>query len=281
MNEISLNLIDPNPDQPRKHFAPETLRELADSIKEHGVLTPIRIQQKNGRYLLVAGERRWRAAIMAGLDSIPAVVVAGLSESEMFLEAIVENVQRDAMDPLEEARAFQRLIDEFGFNMSQIAKKIGRSGSFVKSRLRLLDFEPEIQELMAQRKIPIDPRALDALDKLPAGAVRLRFTSNQSLQGTTIKGFVKACTALKERLEKPGGLPETPAYIQVGGKEPPKPLSWDALRQGGNLPDWEVFNASIRNTCRSCALREQASATICRACPLSMFVGIMVRSAHV
>lgn len=134
---LPLALIDPNPHQPRRDFAPETLAELADSIRARGVLQPILVRAAaGGRYQIVAGERRWRAAQLAGLHEIPAVVRA-FSDVGMFEAAIIENVQRQDLNPMEESEAYQRLAQDFRMSQQEIARAVGKSRSHVANLVRL------------------------------------------------------------------------------------------------------------------------------------------------
>ena len=136
--EIPVNEISPNRFQPRKDFDPERLAELVESIKLYGVLQPVVVRRLDSGYELVAGERRWRASQMAGMSNIPAVVRI-YTDTEMTAVALVENLQRENLNPIEEAFAYRRLIDEFGFTQEEVSRKVGKSrpfianvGSFVK-----------------------------------------------------------------------------------------------------------------------------------------------------
>ena len=144
--EIALVDIDPNPNQPRKSFDPEKLAELSESIKNHGLLQPLVVTPRNNRYLLVAGERRWRAARMAGLTKIPAVVM-NLDEREIAEISLVENLQRDDLNPLEEAEGIAQLMEQFAFTQEDTAQRLGRSRPSVANALRLLQLTKPVQEL--------------------------------------------------------------------------------------------------------------------------------------
>ena len=148
---IPIDAIRPNPRQPRQHMTPETLQELAASIREHGILQPLIVSrgEKPGEYILVAGERRWRAARAAGLERVP-VIVRELSERERLEWALVENVQRADLNPLEEAEAYRQLHEEFGLSHAEIAQRVGKSRVAVTNTLRLLKLsEPVKAALMA------------------------------------------------------------------------------------------------------------------------------------
>lgn len=141
--------IEPNRYQPRRDFDQEKLQELADSIRVHGVVQPIIVRPAEPGYELIAGERRWRAAQMAGLSEMPAVV-RSLSDGEAMEIALIENIQRQDLNPIEEARAFQRLIAEFGLTQEEVSKRVARSRPQVTNTLRLLQLSPEIQEYVSR-----------------------------------------------------------------------------------------------------------------------------------
>jgi len=150
--EIATSRIRPNPRQPRKRFDPESLATLTASITEHGVLQPILVTETIDGYQLVAGERRLRAAQAAGLDRIPAVV-RQLADREQLELALVENLQREDLDPLETADAYRQLIEEFGFSQDDLATRIGRARSTVANTLRLLDLAPGVQAAVADGRL--------------------------------------------------------------------------------------------------------------------------------
>ena len=143
--ELDLDRIHPNALQPRLAFEPDKLAELAASIKENGVIQPIVVRRSGGGYEIVAGERRWRAAQKAGLARIPAII-QDLSDEKMLGIALVENIQRDELSPIEEAHAYQRLIDQFGLTQEQVAQRVGRSRTAVTNALRLLQLPSAIQK---------------------------------------------------------------------------------------------------------------------------------------
>jgi ParB family transcriptional regulator, chromosome partitioning protein len=148
VQRIRIENIVPNRYQPRHTFPPEELTELAASIKESGVLQPIMVRRKgDGIYELIAGERRWRASKEAGLETIP-VVIRNCSDQESLLLALVENLQREDLNPMETARAYSRMMNEFGLTQDAIAVKVGRDRSSVANFIRLIHLHPEVQELV-------------------------------------------------------------------------------------------------------------------------------------
>ncbi len=148
--ELPVTSIVPNPYQPRKTFGEEALNDLVASIREHGILQPILVRQVGaGRYELIAGERRFRAAQAAGLTSVP-VVLRDCPEDRMLEVALIENIQREDINPVEAARAYRRLIDEFGLTQEEISKRVGKARSTIANTLRLLGLPPEMLESVSQ-----------------------------------------------------------------------------------------------------------------------------------
>ena len=147
--EIPVNEISPNRFQPRKDFDPDRLSELVESVKLYGVLQPIVVRRHETGYELVAGERRWRASQIAGLKNIPAVV-RNYTDTEMTAVALVENLQREDLNPIEEAHAYRRLIDEFGFTQEEVSQKVGKSRPFIANVVRLLNLPPTVQEYVSR-----------------------------------------------------------------------------------------------------------------------------------
>jgi ParB family transcriptional regulator, chromosome partitioning protein len=150
--EIALASIRPNPNQPRRRFGEAEMGTLIASIREHGVLQPILVTETLEGYQLVTGERRVRAATAAGLDRIPAIV-RDLDDQQRLEVALVENLQREDLDPIEAAHGFRRLVDDFGFTHEQIALRVGRARSTVANTLRLLDLAPVVQAAIAEGRI--------------------------------------------------------------------------------------------------------------------------------
>ena len=154
-NKLSLSEIIPNKYQPRKNFDEENLEDLTNSIKERGVIQPIIVRKsvsENSKYEIIAGERRWLAARKAGLHDIP-VVVTEADDLKSLEFAIVENVQRHDLNPLEEAQGYKRLIDEFSYDQDKVSKFIGKSRSYITNSLRLLNLPNDVLKLVEQKKI--------------------------------------------------------------------------------------------------------------------------------
>ncbi|MCF6096266.1 ParB/RepB/Spo0J family partition protein [Thermovorax subterraneus] len=165
IQEIDIDEIKPNERQPRKAFDEEKIKELAFSIKEHGVLQPVILRKTKTGYELVAGERRWRAAKIAGIEKIPAII-KNLTDAEVMQIALIENLQREDLNPVEEAMAYKTLMEEFGMTQEELAGRIGKSRSHIANTVRLLNLEDEIKEMINQGKITAGhARALLSIDE--------------------------------------------------------------------------------------------------------------------
>ena len=161
--ELDIDLIDPNNHQPRTRFSEEKLQELAASIKTNGIVQPIVVRRRGLRYQLIAGERRWRAAQLAGLSKIPAII-RDVADSQLLELSLIENIQREDLNPIEEAHAYHRLIDGLKLTQEEIAQRVGRDRSSVTNYLRLLKLPQEIQKLVEDEKLSMGhARALLAL----------------------------------------------------------------------------------------------------------------------
>lgn len=150
--ELKISEIEPNRDQPRKAFDEEQLEELADSIRKYGVLQPLLVQKKGESYEIIAGERRWRAAKRAGLKMIPAVIREYSPQQAMEI-ALIENVQREDLNPIEEAQAYQRLMQEFSLKQEEIAERVSKNRTTITNCMRLLNLAPEVQQMLIEGRI--------------------------------------------------------------------------------------------------------------------------------
>jgi len=193
VREIELERIVPNPYQPRRHFDEAALAELAASIKEHGVIQPIIVRGVGDGYQIVAGERRFRASKMAGLAKIPAVV-REFNEAQMMEIALVENIQRADLNPIEEASAMQRLMTEFGLTQERMAERVGRSRPYVANMLRLLTLPDDVKEHVSRGTISMGhARVLAGL----ADPVAIRRLAHQIIEDKLSVRDIEALTAKK------------------------------------------------------------------------------------
>jgi ParB family chromosome partitioning protein len=150
--EVPISILDPNPFQPRAAMDPERLAELAASVRESGIVQPILVRRRGERYQIIAGERRLRAAQATGLATVP-VTVRDVDDEHLLELALVENIQREELNPIEEAQAFHRLQDEFGLTQEEIARRVGRDRATVANALRLLRLPRELRELLAESRL--------------------------------------------------------------------------------------------------------------------------------
>lgn len=152
VNELDIDMIEPNRKQPRKHFDAAALEELAESLKIYGMIQPVVVKKNADYYELIAGERRWRAAKIAGLQKIP-VIIRDWAEGEAFEAALVENLQREDLNPIEESESYQRLQEEFGLSQEKIAERVGKSRSAIANSLRLLQLDPRVRNFVTENKL--------------------------------------------------------------------------------------------------------------------------------
>jgi len=195
-DQLDIDLISPNPEQPRTHFEPEKLRELADSIREHGIIQPLIVtRDAEGGYRLIAGERRLQAARLSGLETVP-VVVREATEAQMLELALIENIQRADLNAVEEAMAYRRLIEEYGLTQEETAKKVGKSRTAVANSMRLLQLESEIKRSLVSGEITEGHAR--ALLGLPEGRGRVgawRDVVKKKLSVRDTEGFVRRTLA--------------------------------------------------------------------------------------
>lgn len=191
LRQVPIDEIHPNPYQPRSDFDPEKLRELADSIKAKGILQPIVLRRAGTGYQIVAGERRWRAAHQAGLERVPAII-RDFDDAEMMQAALIENIQRDDLNPVEEATAYQRLIEKFNLTQEVVAEALGKSRVAITNALRLLKLPREILDLIVQDKLSAGHgRALLALESPARQVWAARHAIEKSLSVREIEALVR------------------------------------------------------------------------------------------
>lgn len=149
---VKITMVEPNRDQPRKNFDEDALMELAESIKQFGLLQPILVQDREGYYEIIAGERRWRAAKIAGLKEVP-VIIKKLSNQEIVEISLIENIQREDLNPIEEAQAYKRLLNEFNLKQDEVAERVSKSRTAVTNSMRLLKLCDEVQQMVVNEMI--------------------------------------------------------------------------------------------------------------------------------
>lgn len=209
--EVSIDSIVPNPYQPRLHFSDSALQELAESIKVHGIIQPITVREKDGHYEIIAGERRYRASKLAGLERVP-VIITDMGDESSAVIAMLENLQREDLDYLEEAIGYSNLIKEHGFTQQQLAEKLGKSQSTIANKIRLLKLPEHIRnEAMEKGLSERHTRALLKLQKLEDEDIIRKVIEKISKNQLTVK---KTEAMIKDILANPKDEPKK--------DEPPK-----------------------------------------------------------
>ena len=210
---LRLSQIEPNRDQPRKIFSEEALNELADSIREHGVLQPLLVRPlPGGSYQLVAGERRWRASRMAGLQEVP-VVIREMDEEQAMEIALIENLQREDLNAIEEATGYKQLMERYGMTQEQVAKRVGKSRPAIANALRLLNLPQKVMDMVGEGEVsPGHARALLAVDDQD----RIVEIAQKVKTGKySVRDIERMAKNQDEKKEKAAKAPEEPAW---GGK---------------------------------------------------------------
>jgi ParB family chromosome partitioning protein len=239
--EIPVDHLHPNPQQPRHRFDERTLEELAESIRRHGVLQPLLVSEDGPeRYLLMTGERRWRAARLAGLATVPAVIRERLADGEQLEVALVENLQRQDLTPLEEARAFEDLRTSLGLSQAEIAERVAMDRSTVANSLRLLKLPPEVQELVERGDISAGHgRTLLAFD---GDDLRCEWARRVAATGISVRELERAAAAARagtgrKKKARPGSAKD-PNLIAAEGKLALRlgaPVEIQPRRRGGRI----------------------------------------------
>src|SRR5882672_7816384 len=222
-NEVAIDLIDPSSFQPRSVFDDAKLDELARSIRANGVVQPLLLRRKGSRFELIAGERRWRAAQMAGLTKVPAIV-RSVSDEKLLEIALIENIQREDLNPIEEARAYKKLIDALGLTQETVAERVGRDRSYVTNYLRLLRLPEDLQELLQAGRLSTgDARTLLAVDGVD---VQRRLARKIIEQDLSVRATEQTVRLLAEaRRARPGGA------LKVEVKDPNVRAAENKLRR--------------------------------------------------
>lgn len=184
-SQIHLEKIRPNPFQPRRHFDEASLTELAQSLRAHGILQPIVVRTSTSGYELIAGERRWRAARIAGLTQLPALIRTGVSDNEMLELALVENVQREDLDAIERAHGFRAMIQSLSLTQEQVAERVGIQRASVANHLRLLDLPEAVQEAVSKRLLSMGHAK--AILALPGSKEQLQAMGRAVREGLSVR----------------------------------------------------------------------------------------------
>lgn len=199
---MKINLVEPNREQPRKKFEEDGLLELADSIKQFGILQPLLVRKRNDYYEIIAGERRWRAAKIAGIKEIP-VIIKEYSEQEIIEIGLIENIQRENLNPIEEAMAFKRLLEEFNLKQDEVAERVSKSRTAVTNSMRLLKLNEKVQQMIIDDMISTGhARALLAIDSKEQQYVLANKIFDEKLSVREIEKLIKDIKNPKKPKEK-------------------------------------------------------------------------------
>lgn len=188
---VKISKVEPNREQPRKNFDEDALQELAESIKQFGVLQPILVQEREDYYEIIAGERRWRAANIAGLKEVP-VIIRNLTEQEIVEIALIENIQREDLNPIEEAQAYKRLLTEFNLKQDEVAERVSKSRTAVTNSMRLLKLSDDVQQMVIDEMITTGhARALLAIEDPEQQYILAQKVFDEKLSVRDIEKLVK------------------------------------------------------------------------------------------
>ncbi len=199
---LKLNMVEPNREQPRKYFEEDSLLELADSIKQYGVLQPLLVRKRKDYYEIIAGERRWRAAKLAGVKEIP-VIIKDYTEQEVVEIALIENIQRENLNPIEEAMAFKKLLTEFNLKQDEVAERVSKSRTAVTNSMRLLKLNEKVQQMIIDDMISTGhARALLAIDDQQQQYMLAVKIFDEKLSVRETEKLIKNIKAPKEQTKK-------------------------------------------------------------------------------
>jgi ParB family chromosome partitioning protein len=281
MTLIPVDKILPNPDQPRKVFKDQELQELANSMKEVGLVLPIAVEEADGAYILQDGERRLRAAKLLKWMEIEVSISHPVTvSSDRLVRGLVANIQRKDLTPTEEGRAYLKL-KETGMSVARIAHLLGTYRMRVQQRLDLLQLDEEIQELVDLDLLPIDRRVIDAFGSVANPEARVKLARRLARPGVKIRTIQAACTKLNEAMRSTSLAGRNPIMELARRKTRLDPLpKWDILAQAKVVPPWKIVLDGAVKACEGCSLRDIASETTCQECPAVEFLKAMMEFSH-
>jgi len=200
---VKITEVEPNRNQPRKNFDEDALIELSDSIKNVGIISPLVVKKKDGFYEIIAGERRWRAAKLAGLKEVPVIINNNYDDEQTLEVSIIENIQREKLNPIEEGLAYKRLIDEFDLNQDEVAERVSKSRSDVTNKMRLLKLDERVQEMLISEMISMGhARALLGFEDGDEQYAVAEKVSAEKLSVRDIEKLVKSASKAKRENKK-------------------------------------------------------------------------------
>ena len=203
---VKITKVEPNPDQPRKNFNEDKLQELADSIKQDGIIEPLIVVQRGDNYMIVAGERRWRAAKLVGLKEVP-IIVRDYSEKEIMEISLIENIQREDLNPIEEAQHYKRLIDEYGLKQDEVAERVSKNRATITNSLRLLKLDDRVKEWLIQELLTAGhARALLAIEDQEEQYKLAQKIIDENMTVREVEAYVRKLGKPKKKKDKKNNL---------------------------------------------------------------------------
>lgn len=215
---VKISLVEPNREQPRKQFDEDSLVELSESVKQYGILQPLLVSDKKDYYEIIAGERRWRAAKLAGLKEIP-VIVKDYSDREVVEISLIENIQRENLNPIEEAQAYRRLLEEFHLKQDEIAERVSKSRTAVTNSMRLLKLAPKVQEMLMDEMLSAGhARAILGIEDQELQVTVANRVFDEKLSVRETEKLIKSLLKPKKKPEPAVSTAEDAAYEQLEEK---------------------------------------------------------------
>lgn len=216
--KLKISLVEPNREQPRKQFDEDSLVELSESIKQYGILQPLIVSNKGDYYEIIAGERRWRAAKLAGLKEVP-VIIKEYNDREVVEISLIENIQRENLNPIEEAQAYKRLMDEFHLKQDEIAERVSKSRTAVTNSMRLLKLAPKVQEMLVDEMLSAGhARTILGIEDPDMQILVANRVFDEKLSVRETEKLVKAMLNPKQKKEPVPSTAEDTAYEQLEEK---------------------------------------------------------------
>ena len=259
---VSIADVFPNPDQPRKNFGEDELRDLGTSIKSVGVINPLLVtEEKAGKYLIVDGERRWRAAQAIGLNEIPVFI---RNHKNILETSLMANIQREDLNAIEQAWAFRQLLKDGGTDVYKLSKRVGRNTAYIENRICWLDMSGEIQALVARELIPIERKVCSALKSVSDIDEQIRIAYKN--KGGRAVDILKECDSWVRK----NALADYPHMIRHAterAKVSNRFMLELVKEKYKRLPPWKTVVTASMRACGRCALNEIASSTVCVECP--------------
>jgi ParB family chromosome partitioning protein len=284
---IPVKKIIPNPNQPRTVFNEASLAELAESIRANGLIQPIVVEDNgDGTYTLVGGERRLRAHQLLGESSIQAEIRARSNHGgrELLIMGLVENIQREDMNPMDEAEAYLRLREDYGMTWAAISNQLGKNATWIQQRALLTKLDPEIKELIRDNKLTSSPDVARALLAIPSAEARVKLARSAADRQMTWKQIVAVAKKLEATFAAEPSSDLATLSLALARKGTGKyfsditpPENWDALASAGVFPRWKSVTQASQKTCEACSLRSMANDATCRDCPAVELIKRMVQ----